>query len=318
MSGIFVVGTSTVTKSQSVTITGTVGTTQQTAQASVNPLGLGTISVSPTTVNGGASASGTVTLNGAAPKGGFVLKLASSSKSVTVPASLTIPAGSTSGTFSVKTAAVSSSTVSLLTATLNGITATASLTVNSPILQSIVLNPTSVVGGVASTGTVTISSIAGAGGYVVKLASGLTGVTLPASVTIPAGKTSANFAVKSSPVKTVSTASITATAGGATLKATLTVNPVSILSITLAPASVKGGASSTATLKLTGVVPTGGLVVTLSSNLSSATVPATVTIAAGRTSGVFTVKTVKVTSKSTATISAAANSTTKTAQLTIS
>lgn len=58
-------------------------------------------------------------------------------------------------------------------------------------------------------------------------------------------------------------------------------------------------------------------VVTLSSGQSVATVPAQIAIAAGSTTGTFTIKTLKVTAKTSATISASATGTTKTALLTI-
>ena len=93
-------------------------------------------------------------------------------------------------------------------------------------LASLTLQPTSVTGGSASTGTVTLSAAAPAGGAVVTLSSNPTGVvTLSASVTVLAGGTTATFPVTTSPVTTSTTVTITATLGGATRTATLTVTP---------------------------------------------------------------------------------------------
>ena len=58
------------------------------------------------------------------------------------------------------------------------------------------MNPTAVTGGVGSTGTVTLSSAAPAGGAVVTLASSNTNAaTVPASVTVAADATTKTFAI---------------------------------------------------------------------------------------------------------------------------
>jgi len=86
-----------------------------------------------------------------------------------------------------------------------------------------VLNPTSVVGGKTSQGTVTIGSAAPAGGLVISLKSSSTTATVPASVTISAGQTSATFTVKTSAVTTKTTSTITATFGSTSKTAVLTI-----------------------------------------------------------------------------------------------
>src|SRR5439155_5723045 len=59
------------------------------------------LTVSPASLTGGASASGTVTLSLAAPAGGAQVTLSSSSPAAAVPASVTVAAGATSATFNV-------------------------------------------------------------------------------------------------------------------------------------------------------------------------------------------------------------------------
>ncbi len=62
------------------------------------------LTVNPTTVTAPASATGTVTLNGAAPAGGVVVTLRSSdTEKATVPPSVTVPEGSKSATFVITT-----------------------------------------------------------------------------------------------------------------------------------------------------------------------------------------------------------------------
>lgn len=66
---------------------------------------------SPASIRGGTSSTGTVALAGPAPTGGAVVSLLNGNPSVaTVPASVTIPAGQTSATFSVSTASVAATT----------------------------------------------------------------------------------------------------------------------------------------------------------------------------------------------------------------
>jgi len=71
--------------------------------------------------------------------------------------------------------------------------------------------------------------------------------------------------------------------------------------VDITPSSVAGGASSTGTVTLT-AAPATNANVSLSSNSSAATVPATVTVLAGNTSATFTVNTIVVGSTTTATV----------------
>ncbi len=92
----------------------------------------------------------------------------------------------------------------------------------------------------------------------------------------------------------------------------------SLQSLALNPTTVTGGTSVQGTLALNSPAPTGGAIVTLmSSNTLAATVPATVTIAAGATSTTFTVTTKTVTANAGVTISAIYAGVTKTAALTV-
>ena len=83
----------------------------------VLPPALRTFALSATQVTGGTGATGTLVLDSPAPSGGFPVPLRSLSTAVQVPASVTIPAGSASATFPVRTQAVSHSlTVTLAAA----------------------------------------------------------------------------------------------------------------------------------------------------------------------------------------------------------
>jgi len=288
------------------------------------PVSLSSLSLNPTSVTGGNSSTGTVTLSGAAPSGGAQIALSSSNTSVaTVPSSVTVPAGATSASFMVSTSVVAVSSTVTISASYAGTTASASLTVTpAPTLSSLTLNPTTVVGGVqSSTGTVTLSGPAPSGGAQVALFSSNSAVaSVPSSVTIAAGATSATFTVSTSAVTASTTVTISASYNGATRSASVTVTPVApvLSSLLLNPTSVTGGNSSTGTVTLSGAVPSGGAQITLSSsNTAVGRVPSSVTIAAGATSASFTVSTSAVAASTTVTISAIYGGATKTASLTV-
>jgi hypothetical protein len=89
------------------------------------------------------------------------------------------------------------------------------------------LNPQTVAAGYPSVGKVTIAPPAPAGGATVVLSSGNTALaTLPASVLVPAGLTSATFAIASGSVYISTSTQISAAYNNSTNAATLTVVPV--------------------------------------------------------------------------------------------
>jgi len=190
---------------------------------------LSSLSLNPTNVTGGNSSTGTVTLSGPAPSGGAQVALSSSDASVTaVPSSVTVAAGATSATFSISTSAVTASTTVTISASYAGVTKTALLTVNpvpppAPTLSSLTLNPSTVVGGLqSSTGKVTLSAPAPAGGATIILSSNSGAASVPSSVFVPAGASSATFTVNTSIVLISTSATISASYNGTTKTATLT------------------------------------------------------------------------------------------------
>lgn len=280
---------------------------------------LASVSVNPTSVVGGAGASGTVTLSGPAPTTGATVTLSSSNTAVAqVPPSVVVSSGNTTVTFAVSTSAVSTSTNVTITGALGG-TRTAMLTVTpaSVNVSSLTLTPTSVQGGIGSTGTVRISGPAPSGGAMVTLVSDNSAAVVPASVTVGTGATSANFNVVTNPVASSTTANISATYD-TTVSAPLTITPPSLTSVTLNPTTVNGGSSSNGTVTLSGAAPTGGLAVVLSSsNTNVAQTPTSVTVAAGNVTATFTVTTSAVATNSTATITATLGSVHAGATLTV-
>jgi hypothetical protein len=127
----FTVTTGVVTTSTAVTITASYNGTTRTTGLTINPVQLLSVSMNPSTVKGGTSATGTVTLNSPAVGTSTQRRVTLSDNSLfsTTPASVTVNAGATTATFTVTTSLVATSTAVTITATYNGSTQTATLTI---------------------------------------------------------------------------------------------------------------------------------------------------------------------------------------------
>jgi hypothetical protein len=273
---------------------------------------LSSLGLNPTSLVGGASSTGTVTLSGPAPSGGMTISLSSSNPAAQVPASVAVVANASTANFTVTTNPVSTATSATISAIYSGTTKSATLTVNpSPAtLSSVSVSPASVVGGNSSTGTVTLSGSAPSGGVTVSVSTNNSALQVPANVTVPANSTTANFVINTGTVSTTTAVTISGVYNSTTRSATLTVTPAAspsppvLSSLSLAPSAVAGGTSSTGTVALNGSAPAGGASVSLSSSSSSAQVPSSVLVPAGSTAANFTVTTSPVASSTSATITA--------------
>ena len=247
------------------------------------PPAVTTLQASPTSVASGGTSTLTVTLSTAAPTGGSIVTLSSNNAALTVPASVTVAAGSTTGTFTATAGSVSATQSVTVTATLNG-TATTVVTVTppAPAVSTLQASPTSVASGGTSTLTVTLSTAAPTGGSVVTLSSNNAALTVPASVTVAAGSTTGTFTATAGSVSATQQVTVTATLNGsATTVVTVTPPAPAVTTLQASPTSVASGGTSTLTVTLSTAAPTGGSIVTLSSNNAALTVPASVTVAAG-------------------------------------
>src|SRR5262249_15011424 len=147
----------------------------------------------PGPVVGGHSVTGTVALTAPAPGSGLTVSLSSNNAAAGVPASVAVPGGASSTTFTVTTFPVSSVTPVTITASYAGVTKTANLNVNPPAAASLTLAPNPVQGGNDSIGTVTLNGAAPASGISVALTSSNRVASVPATVMVPSGATSAQF-----------------------------------------------------------------------------------------------------------------------------
>ena len=304
----------------SLTISATSGRSTQTAALTVQAPALASLKLTPATLIGGSSSVATATLNGPAPSSGVSIAVSSNNPSIAAPTSnITVAGGSSSGTATITTQGVATSTPVKISATLRTLTKAATLTVKPVALLSVKLSPASLYGGATSTATVTLNGEAPAAGAVIALATSNTSIaSLPATVTVPGGTTSAAVTVQTEPVSPTTAVTISAVYGGLTRTANLTVKAPILSAITLSPTSVTGGSPATATVKLNDPAPAGGAVVALaSSNPSAAAVPVSVTVPAGATTATVTVTTNPVLLRTTVHISANYSGATKSATLTV-
>jgi hypothetical protein len=315
-SATFAVSTTAVVADTAVSVSATANGTTQSGGVTVLRSNLKAVTLNRSWTVGGTSKILRVLLDGKAPVGGLLINLASDNAVATVPATVTVPAGADQTTVTVTTTAVAAYTTVTLSASNNGNTKTVQLDVLPPSAR-IRVAPTSVSGGTNSTGTVTLDVPAPVGGYSVALSSDNVNATVPASVLVPAGQTSQTFTVTTKAVTAEVVAYISASTADQSSEASLTIKPVVPVSVSFTPASVNGGSPSTGRVTLSSAAPTGGIVVNLTSDSPSATVPSSVTVGAGQTSVAFVVTTSSVTADTMATISGSASGTTVTNGLNI-
>jgi len=316
-SATFAVTTSSVGANTHAKVTGTVGSRSREAELEITTLSLTSVIITPKSVSGGASATGVVNLNGAAPSVGTVVTLTSNSASATVPASVTVASGATSATFAISTSAVASQTPVKVQATLGNKSETGELLIEPTVSFALALGATTVGGGSITTGTVTLASAAPAGGLEVQVSSDNSAVKVEKDIRISSGKTTGKFDVLTTGVATSTTATITATIGGVSETATLTVTPPALSGVTVESSNVGSGGSTHGSVQLSGRAPKGGIVVTLSSSSTSATVPASVTVTQGESQASFKITASVVTVATPVTITATAGTVTETATLSV-
>jgi RHS repeat-associated protein len=202
--------------------------------------GIGELSLDEPSVPGGGNTRAVLSLKQPAPVGGTVVMLSSSDRlRAAVPSSVTVPAGATRAEFLVRTTARGrGATIRIMAATAQWSRA-ATLRVGSddaspadegqqnigPTLLSLSLLPLAIAPGDVAEGTVTLDRAAPAGGLLVTLATGGSGVHPPPAIIVPEGGTFASFEVPVSGEAEAQTVTLTATAGSSSRSAELTISP---------------------------------------------------------------------------------------------
>jgi hypothetical protein len=232
---------------------------------------------------------------------------------VQVPPTVTVPIGKTSTPITINSTAIPipfpARTVNVH-ASYAGRTLTVGVEVVPPRVVAVSLAPDTVTAGGTSTGKVVLDRPSLLGNVVVELVSGAPGfATVPSQVTIPQNQGSATFPITTPTIQipfNPAHATIVATYGDSSAQAVLTVNPSVIAGIidrlTLFPNVVTAGIPSQGTVTLVAAVPSNTLVGLAASDLPGpggpppggstvASVPNSITIPAGQTTGSFTITT---------------------------
>jgi hypothetical protein len=239
-----------VSQTTSVTVTATGAGSSISAVLTLLPAGspaparmIDTIFATPLTVAAGSPSTATIRLTSPAPAGGLVVGLGTNLPlSAGMPAAVTVPAGTTVATVPITTFVGfpnSTTTVELrawagATIVHNGINVVTgdvqqqlgigTTTLDAPVVGGFA----TVVGGTSLTAHISITGPAPAGGALVTLVSTDTTVaTVPTSVDIPAGASSASFTVQTKVVSATTSSNIGGGFAGGFNVATLRVTPAS-------------------------------------------------------------------------------------------
>lgn len=208
-----------------------------------NPPLLALATLTPASVVGGVLTQGTVTLGGPAPAAGATVALSSSNAALAYPLvpSVTIPAGASTATFQVSTAAVAQASSVIISATYNSVTQAANLALVAPYaLSGLTVSPAGQFGGFTAQGTVVLSGPADSSANVSLSSSNGALVSLPASVTVPAGANSVSFPINLQPVAADTPVSISASMGGVMQTAAVTIlHPLDSVRITRAEDAIR-------------------------------------------------------------------------------
>jgi hypothetical protein len=267
-----------------------------------------TLTLTPAQLTLGVGRTAELTIQSSVPAGasGLTITLSSSNSAVaTVPASATISVGASSVTVPVTTVAIGTATIQAQATEFAAGTAAVTVRPVSLNLPSGAL----VAPSLSRSIPITLSDPAPAGGLVVTLASSNSAaVTVPASITVPEGQTSANFTLAG---VAVGTATVSATATGyqsASLPVTVEAVTIGIGNPPVSLISIPADISQTYAITLSKPAPVGGVVINLTiADPTKATVsPSSITILEGQTSGGTVLVTVTGVAKGTTTLSASA------------
>jgi len=158
---------------------------------------------------------------------------------------------------------------------------------------------------------------AGTGSLTVNLSDDSTFATTPASASFGSGVTSTSAPITLLPTAVDRFVTLNATDGPMNRRVKFILKAPRPTSLVLSPSTVKGNASSTATVTMNGNAPSGGIRLSLASSNAFAVVPATALVPINQNRVNFTVTTTRPATTQTATISATYIGVTRSATLTI-
>lgn len=222
------------------------------------------------------------------------------------------------GPRTLPTLTVASEQAVSFSASYGGLKRTDSVTILPPGIDKVILTPTSIVGGNGVNIRVFITGRAPKGGLTVSLSSNTKSVILPETVTVKEGANGVAFSGQSLAVAADEVATITASIGSSLKSSDLKIARNSVVNINMSPNPTKSSSAVKCSVTLAAPAGPGGVTVTISSNQGVVAPESTsVVIAEGQTKGSLNLIVGKVTSVTTATITATANDKSFNATLTI-
>jgi hypothetical protein len=191
---------------------------------------ISSLSIDPSMVRDGATATGTVTLALTDPGNTTVLLFSSDPNVASVPSQMTVPAGAQTATFAITTNAAAPDTIVQITAWVGNTPRSANLSVNparpaGPSLTAVSVIPSTLTGGSPATGTIKFTAATPEGANVQLSTSNPSLVQVPSERVILKGKASNAFPVTTSPVSANTTVTITAKWFDITKTTTITLTP---------------------------------------------------------------------------------------------
>ncbi len=192
-----------------------------------------------------------------------------------------------------------------------------------PALTGLSCSPTSLSIGGSSTCTATLNVPAPSGGATVALSSSTSALTVPASVTVASGASSASFTAIAGTIPASQTAVVTASLNGGSqrefvaLVSTTAASATSVSLLSCSPTSLNSGWVTNCIVTLSQAAGSAGVTVALSSSTTSLNVPASVTVAPGATSAAFIAYAGTITSDLTAVVTASYNGSSQTTSVSL-
>ncbi|MDR3706807.1 MAG: SBBP repeat-containing protein [Capsulimonadaceae bacterium] len=201
--------TLTATDTTSAAVTGT------SAPINVGVPQLSNLWLANTVVVGGQSLSGSVTTKFVSNPGISVTVGSSNATATVSPTTVTVPANGTIGMFTILTQPVAVNTLVTITASYHGQQMTQQFTITAPTVYSTSINKGQIQSGQSFQFTVNLSSPAPTGGFAVPLTSSSpSNVSVPPTITVPAGTTTATVTLFGYYTGTSTGTEVNITAGG--------------------------------------------------------------------------------------------------------
>ncbi len=277
------------------------------------------LTVSPTTVVGGAGAMVTLNLAEPARADGYELPISDDATFITPSTNtLVVPGGQSAAGFIVQTTPVATHSAGNISVQFGNTTFTTRLSVAAPTPSIITVTPSSIIGGSNGAVSVTLTGPAPSGGVVVALGRSNPIANVPSTLFIPANQTSGTMLFSTGGVTVDTPVTVSASLNNVVKTTPITILRAKLVAVNTVGSAMVGGTTIQGTVYLDGQAAGAGAVVNLSDDSAFVTMPASVTITAGYKTATYTATTSPVTSNQTVTISAVLNGITKTTTFTLS